>query len=94
MTDDRWWIDASPEFRQKVIDTLVQWARTIAPQACLVNAKPWTAPKEPGSASEDSDDIQSAWNWLVAIETRGPRGRDREPDIVVRVTRCAIDRMF
>ena len=94
MTENRWWIDASPEFRQQVIDTLIQWARTIAPQACLVNAKPWTAPIEPGSGSEDSDDIQSAWNRLVANETRESRGRDREPDIVVRETRSAIDRMF
>ena len=94
MTDDRWWIDASPEFRQQVFDTLIQWARTIAPKACLLNAKPWTAPIEPGSGSEDSDDFQSAWNRLVAIETCESRGRDREPDIVVRETRCAIDRMF
>ena len=94
MTENRWWIDASPEFRQNVIDTLIQWARTIAPQACLLNAKPWTAPIEPGSGSEDIDDFQSAWNRLVANETRESRGRDREPDIVVRETRSAIDRMF
>jgi hypothetical protein len=94
MIDDRWWFDASPEFRQRVIDTLIQWARTIAPQAGLPLARPWTDAIEPDIGSEDSDEFESAWNKLVAIETHESRGRDHEPEIVVRMTRYTIDRMF
>jgi hypothetical protein len=97
----RWQIDARFGHKQKVIDSLIEWSRDIAPQIGLHSAQTLTgsigaleATVEQNWEVRDLAELERAWSKLATIEAHQQWSRNLEPDIVSGTARWSIYRVL
>ena len=97
----RWQIDARFGHKQRVIDSIVQWAREIAPQVGLLKGRMLSgsigaleATVEHNWEVEDLAELECAWAKLATIEAHKQWSKDLEPDVVSGTARWSIYRVL
>jgi hypothetical protein len=96
----RWHIDARFGHKQKVIDSIMQWTRQIAPQAGLLRGRLLSgsvgvleATVEHNWEVADLAELERAWAELGTIEAHKQWSRDLEPNVVSGTARWSILRV-
>jgi hypothetical protein len=97
----RWQIDARFGHKQKVIDSLVQWAREIGPKVGLTKARILTgsigaleATVEHNYEVEDLAELERAWAKLANVVAHKQWSKDLEPYVVSGTARWSIYRVI
>jgi uncharacterized protein (DUF2252 family) len=97
----RWQIDARFGHKQKVIDSVVQWTREIAPQIGLLKGRMLSgsigvleATVEHNWEIEDLAELERAWTKLATIEAHKQWSRNLEADVVSGTARWTIYRVL
>jgi len=97
----RWQIDARFGHKQKVIDSLVQWAREIAPKVGLAKGGILTgwigaleATVEHDWEVEDLAELERAWAKLATVDAHKQWSKDLEPYVVSGTARWSIYRVI
>ena len=97
----RWQIDARFGHKQQVIDSIVQWAREIAPQVGLLKGRMLSgsigaleATVEHNWEVEDLAELDRAWAKLGKIEAHKQWSKDLEPHVVSGTARWSIFRVL
>ena len=85
----RWQIDARFGHKQKVVDSIVQWTKEIAPQVGLLKGRLLSgsigaleATVEHNWEVEDLAQLERAWAKLATIEAHKQWSKDLEPYVV------------
>jgi len=96
----RWQIDARFGQKQKVIDSITQWARDIAPQVGLSKGRMLSgsigaleATVEHNWEVADLAELEGAWTKLGKIEAHKQWSKDLEPSVVSGTARWSIFRV-
>lgn len=98
----RWQIDARFGYKQKVIDMLRDWSRSIAPQIGLDGNKGRIMTGSIGALEatvvhewpvEDLSELDRAWTKLGTLEAHKKWGQDLEPFVVSGSSRWDIYRL-
>jgi len=97
----RWQIDARFGHKQKVIDSIVQWAQKIAPKVGLNKGRLLTgsigalgATVEHNWEVEDLAELERAWAKLSGTEAHQQWSKDLEPYVVSGTARWSIYRVI
>ena len=97
----RWQIDARFGYKQKVIDSLIQWTREIAPQVGLAKGQILTgsigaleATVEHNWEIADLTELERAWAKLGTLEAHKKWSKDLEPNVVSGTARWSIYRVI
>jgi hypothetical protein len=95
----RWQIDARFGHKQKVIDSLVQWGRSIAPQVGLLKGQLLSgsigaleATVEHNWEVESLAELERAWAKLAQLEAHKQWSKDLEPNVVSGTARWSVFR--
>ena len=96
----RWQIDACFGHKQKVIESIVQWTKEIAPQVGLLKGRMLSgsigaleATVEHNWEVEDLAQLERAWAKLATIEAHKQWSKDLEPVVVSGTARWSIFRV-
>ena len=96
----RWQIDARFGQNQKVIDSITQWTREIAPQVGLLKGRMLSgsigaleATVEHNWEVADLAELESAWTKLGKIEAHKQWSKDLEAHVVSGTARWSIFRV-
>jgi len=97
----RWQIDARFGHKQKVIDSIVQWTREIAPQVGLLKGQMLSgsigaleATVEHNWEVNDLAELERTWAKLGTIEAHKQWSKDLEPYVVSGTARWSIFRVL
>ena len=96
----RWQIDARFGEKQKVVDSVVQWSREIAPQVGLLKGQMLSgsigaleATFEHNWEVENLAELERAWAKLGTIEAHKKWSRELEPSVVSGTSRWSVYRV-
>lgn len=98
----RWQIDARFGHKQKVIDMLRDWSRTVAPQVGLNDDRGRILTGSIGALEatvvhewsiDDLAELDRAWTKLATIEAHKKWGQDLEPYVVSGSSRWEVYRL-
>ncbi|MGA7329340.1 MAG: hypothetical protein WBX25_33865 [Rhodomicrobium sp.] len=97
----RWQIDARFGHKQKVIDSIAQWSREIAPQVGLLKGRMLSgsigvleATVEHNWEVEDLAELERAWAKLGTVEAHKQWSKDLEPSAVSGTARWSVFRVI
>ncbi len=97
----RWQIDARFGHKQAVIDSIVGWAREIAPQVGLRKGSLLSgsigvleATVEHNWEVEDLAELERAWAKLATMEAHKQWSKDLEPNVVSGTARWSVFRVL
>jgi hypothetical protein len=97
----RWQIDARFGQKQKVIDSIAQWSREIAPQAGLLKGRMLSgsigvleATVEHNWEVETLAELECAWAKLATVEAHKRWSKDLEPSVVSGTARWSVFRVI
>ena len=97
----RWQIDARFGHKQKVIESIIQWTKEIAPQVGLLKGQMLSgsigaleATVEHNWEVEDLAQLERAWAKLGSMEKHKQWSKDLESDVVSGTARWSIFRVI